>query len=213
MDSPMPVLVALMVGTALVYQLFFRYDHWAGGSMMEIAYERDNLTGEVHVLKPGEKYDFVSRLLGQQVLKVHENEGQAQKSVSKSEPIDALHAAVVEQKKTVSAPLPPGGAPVPGGGSTAQEDFEDLNRDGEMEKLSILNASGPGQEEANGQEMMDLQLTSKSKRIFFGQGLGLSTLSTRHAGWADLQLEIDEHRKLVYQFNPKLESYVLTNSH
>lgn len=64
MDSPVGFLMMLLLAGSLVFQLFFRYDHWTGGAHRDISFERDNLTGEVHQIKPGQRVDFMARLLG-----------------------------------------------------------------------------------------------------------------------------------------------------
>jgi hypothetical protein len=64
MDSPVGFLMMLLLAGSLVFQLFFRYDHWTGGAHRDVSFERDNLTGEVHQIKPGQRVDFMARLLG-----------------------------------------------------------------------------------------------------------------------------------------------------
>lgn len=60
----MRVWLGMLVVLAVGYQLLGRYERWPDGDTGRF-YERDNLTGEVHLLKPGEQSgNFLARFLG-----------------------------------------------------------------------------------------------------------------------------------------------------
>lgn len=60
----MPIVVAILLVVGLAYQLFFRFDHWVDSRNTQVVYERDNLTGETHIVREGEKRGFFARLIG-----------------------------------------------------------------------------------------------------------------------------------------------------
>lgn len=64
----MPLIIMVLVSSLAIFQMFFRYEHWNSEKYDGIVYERDALTGEIHVLQPGQEVDFVSRVFGKQVI-------------------------------------------------------------------------------------------------------------------------------------------------
>lgn len=60
----MPLLVALMVVLAAVYQLQFRYEHWPSQEREGMIYEHDNLTGQTRLIQPGARVNVMARILG-----------------------------------------------------------------------------------------------------------------------------------------------------
>lgn len=50
--SRMKNILVILIFLAILYQLFFRYDHWTGGPNNSILYERDSLTGKIRTILP-----------------------------------------------------------------------------------------------------------------------------------------------------------------
>lgn len=60
----MPFLILLLIFVSTSYQLFFRYEHWNDRNEPQLVYERDNLTGETHIIHPGDQISLVQRITG-----------------------------------------------------------------------------------------------------------------------------------------------------
>ena len=60
----MPFLILLILFVSTSYQLFFRYEHWNDRNEPQLVYERDNLTGETHIIHPGDQISFIHRITG-----------------------------------------------------------------------------------------------------------------------------------------------------
>lgn len=60
----MPFLIILLIFVSTTYQLFFRFEHWNDRSDTHLVYERDNLTGETHMIHPGDQISFIQRITG-----------------------------------------------------------------------------------------------------------------------------------------------------
>ena len=61
----MPVLVVLLLLIASTYQLFFRFDHWNDPNQSGVVFERDQLTGQVHLFTAGTRISLINRLTGE----------------------------------------------------------------------------------------------------------------------------------------------------
>ena len=51
----MPLIIMVLVSSLAIFQMFFRYEHWNSEKYDGVVYERDALTGEIHVLQPGQE--------------------------------------------------------------------------------------------------------------------------------------------------------------
>lgn len=60
----MPFLVLLIVFVSLSYQMFFRFEHWTDRNDPQLVYERDNMTGETHIIHPGDQISLFHRVTG-----------------------------------------------------------------------------------------------------------------------------------------------------
>lgn len=60
----MPVVIGVLLVLLAGFQFFFRYEHWPSQKQDGVIYERDKLTGQTHIIQPGEKVDFLARVVG-----------------------------------------------------------------------------------------------------------------------------------------------------
>jgi hypothetical protein len=221
-------MMMLLMAGALVFQLFFRYEHWTGGPHRDMTYERDNLTGETHTVRPGERVDFMARLLGnshwgQNAGKNNdtgktwldadpmrdedrlEEAGREKAAANKDEEAIAMNmTASPTVQRTTLAPVPP--TPDAKAGPDKKHELwesEDLNGDGRLEEVIQTQA-------ADG--MMDISVLSGSKELFYGRGKRLVVLPTRSQGWSDLQLKVSDQQTLRFRFNPAVDGYELGSS-
>ncbi len=195
----MRVLVGLLIAVAAAYQLFYRYDHWTGAGD-GMVYERDNLTGAVRQVKPGEQVDWLARLTGIQrsgdsgylqsldTFKTGDDgveEAMQMSMIEDARPVPASKEVVVAS----SAP------PIP---DTGSRPFSlrtiDLNMDGVAEEI-IQSA---GQHDG----LLDISIVKNGQEVFFGRGKELSILPSRGSGgWADIVLKTGPDSFQVYRYN------------
>jgi hypothetical protein len=60
----MPVVLSVFAAVLILFQLFFRYDTWHSENQDGLVYERDRLSGETHLIHPGQKIALTDRILG-----------------------------------------------------------------------------------------------------------------------------------------------------
>lgn len=209
----MPIFIVLLLVVGLGYQLFFRYEHWTGGPNNTVVYERDNLTGETHEIRPGETFDFWARVGGQHKLKRSKDKRHSRLDEElaevddgdfaepmllnmMSDPADKKRGAVVGA--AASALGAAAEAKLPAGTHVALE-REDLSGDGAMESVLRTQTVNDG--------LLDISVVRGSREVFYGRGKDLVVLPTRHQGWADLVLTGESGEKQVFRFNPSVEGY------
>jgi hypothetical protein len=209
----MPIFIVLLLVVGLGYQLFFRYEHWTGGPNNTIVYERDNLTGETHEIRPGEKFDFWARVGGQHKLKRTKDKRQAWSDEALAEgdegdfaepmllnmmadPADKKRGAVVG---AAAAAVGAAEEPKLAAGTHVALEREDLNGDGAMESVLRTKTVNDG--------LLDISVVRGSREVFYGRGKDLVVLPTRHKGWADLVMTGEAGEKQVFRFNPAVEGY------
>lgn len=219
MDSPAPFLVAAALVAGLVYQVGFRYEHWVGGANREVTYERDNLTGETHTIRPGEKLDFFSRLLGNHKVskkKDHDKDSSDEESENPSDNNDSDKTLAENPKQPeafaftmVEAPLKDKQAeitpPVPTDTAATKQpsyvvkDGMDLNGDGSVEQVIQNKTADDG--------LLDISIVSGGRELFYSRGTKLQVLPAKHSGWSDLALTVNDKEKTIYRFSPEIEGY------
>lgn len=205
----MKVLVGLLIAVAISYQLFYRYEHWPSNNRDGVIFERDNLTGAIRELQPGESVDWLSRLTGQRpgdgsdgfLESLHEpglatGTSQTQEAISMSMIADAK--AVPVSKEVVVASKAP---PIP---DTHTKPFSartiDLNMDGTAEE--IIQSAG----EHDG--LLDISIIKNGREVFFARGKELSILPSRgNAGWADIVLKTGPDSFQVYRYDVNTDAY------
>ena len=212
----MPVIIGLLVLVSVVYQFFFRYEHWNSQEREGVVYERDNLTGQVRVMQPGEKVDLTARLLGSpatgtpvpEVSPITQAMTQPQKNGNQTdEAFNLVNISVpahqTSQADNLGIATSP---PVPHGIQTPAQYVSrqiDLNKDGLAEEViqNILAQDG----------LIDISVVQGGKEIFYGRGKSIQVLPTRRYGWADLALNTDDWKPSYYRYNPKLDGYELVD--
>lgn len=60
----MPAIIGILLVLLAGFQLFYRYDSWPSKTKEGVMYERDRLTGELHVVYPGDKVGLIDRITG-----------------------------------------------------------------------------------------------------------------------------------------------------
>lgn len=60
----MPAIIGILLVLLAGFQLFYRYDSWPSKTREGVMYERDRLTGELHVVYPGDKVGMIDRITG-----------------------------------------------------------------------------------------------------------------------------------------------------
>jgi hypothetical protein len=201
MDSPAPFLILLTLVGGLAYQLFFRYDHWTGGEQNQITYERDNLTGQTHLIKPGERIDFVKRLLGDRNWTAAAPE-QSQETVPTPANPDSRQTAQKASPALGASedePMLLSMIADPQGGARDVQASEDLNKDGASEQIIQTQTAGDG--------LTDISVVSGGRELFYGRGKKLLVLPSKRAGWSDLALNVGPNQHLLFRYNPAVEGY------
>lgn len=217
----MSVVIGILVLCLAVFQLFFRYDHWPSREVDGAVYERDSLTGEVYVVRPGDPVDPVARLLGQHdtpdaTVPVPQAPAAASKTGDAGEV--ATLATIGEKIRNMKAirkgreffglsmvATSRGVPPEPGMGSNSPARHYvtrkiDLNRDGTDEEIIQRITANDG--------LIDISIVQPSGReLLYGRGQALHILSSRRLGWSDLALETGANTEVFYRYNPKIDSY------
>lgn len=208
MESPVPFLISLMLVAGVSYQLFFRYEHWTGGEHREVTYERDNLTGETHQVRPGDRIDFWARFLGSEnIRKKHKKHRDDEENDSDDAVTMNMIADPAARRKadTREAPVPKASDVDDSLGTTASavsrtvQGTEDLNGDGAVESIIQSKTTNDG--------LLDISVVSGGKELFYGRGKELQVLSSRRSGWSDLALKGDGKDKLLFRYNSAVEGY------
>jgi len=230
----MKAFFAFLVMFVIAFQLFFRYDYWNSKQDDGVVYERDKLTGEVHIIRPGERVDFLSRLVGKHIGSTldsrhpdrDQNEKKDTAKIASGQP-DALDdtdspdngiAPTPEAPQTMAmvdeAALPAessakAGGNIPTGGS---EETPAASGEGyALNKSLDLNKDGAMEKliktaEPGGETSISI-VTTSGKEIFFARGKGIHVLATRMEGWPDLALRQPGQSQQFYRYNPKSEVY------
>lgn len=195
----MRVLVGLLIAVAAAYQLFYRYDHWTGNKD-GMVYERDNLTGSVRQVKPGENVDWLARLTGIQrpgdsgyfeTLEQGKTEASGVDEAMQMSMIEDATPVPASKEVVVASSAPP----IPDAGN---KPFSlrtiDLNMDGVAEEI-IQSA---GQHDG----LLDISIVRNGQEVFFGRGKELSILPSRGSGgWADIVLKTGPDSFQVFRYN------------
>ncbi len=203
----MPVIIGLLVLVGVVYQFFFRYEHWNSQEREGVVYERDNLTGEVRVMRPGEKIDLTARLLGTSTTDSGTVGAPVPETAVTNQPLNqGGNTGEVFNLVTVTDSAQKTLQPVQPEAHTQGQYVSrqvDLNKDGLAEEViqNILAQDG----------LIDISVVQGGKEIFYGRGKSIQVLPTRQYGWADLALTTDDWKPSYYRYNPKLDGYELVD--
>ncbi len=206
----MPLFIVLMLIIGSVYQLFFRFEHWIDPQQNKIVYERDNLTGQTHIIRPGEPIEFFSRLVGtwnenSENDKNNEKNGKLNKIVSTLKDNGPFALSFIENETEAKNQTKSTSSPIPEPKNTQpislknNRDRSDLNRDGVTERVLIHQTARDG--------LLDISVLEGQREIFYGRGQRIHILPTNTAGWSDIALEINPQEKLVFRYNPALSGY------
>ncbi len=190
----MPLFLALMILMGAVYQLFFRFEHWIDPQQVKIVYERDNLTGQTHIIRPGEQVELFSRLVG--------TFGEQTETENKGPFAFTLIEETEEsgRKKSIALADPiPEPQESPAKISKPDKNRSDLNRDGVTESVLINQTARDG--------LLDISVLEGQREVFYGRGQRISVLPTTTAGWSDIALEITPREKLLFRYNPAVSGY------
>ncbi len=200
----MPVFLIMLLVLGGVYQLFFRYEHWVDTQNSRLVYERDNLTGETHIIKPGEKINVFSRLIG---------EGRNPKAdgpfsmslIEEPEPADGSAQKTVTGKITGAA-IPPEPVSAPPHHSPGRElpiaertNGPDLNGDGTPEQILMNRTADDG--------LLDISILEGHREMFYGRGRRIEILEEKAAGWSDIALVTHSGDRLVFRYSPAIAGY------
>ncbi len=222
-------LVLFFAASCAVYGLFFRFDYWvvppSEGSVnfKPTLMQRDNLYGETQQLAFVSQTQQLARWLGQWPPSSHQLKSEGSYHIN---PLLVHLGAVAEQTQTAAAQswktlqqrllsLQPGSRkkqPHLASKITAPQQamWVDLNGDdlGESIQKSMPNSiKGSG----SGDGLYDISVKADNQEIFYGRGKRLVILPTRHAGWADLELEVTPNERWRFTYQPELLGYsVLT---
>lgn len=198
----MPVVLVLLLITAFIYHLGFRFEHWTGGPKSEITYERDNLTGQTHEIRPGEKVDFLARLLGKDkiIKRKKHKEGDKDEDQNEDNKRDPVTMSMIESPQKASPDK------LAGNSATTRPTTEgsDFNGDGVKEQIVVSKILNDG--------LQDISVISNGRELFYGRGKKLTVLNSKTAGWADLSLETTDKRPILFQYRPTEEGYVAIES-
>jgi hypothetical protein len=212
----MPVIIGLFILSLMVFQLFFRYSHWPSRDIDGVVYEHDTLSGQVHLIKPGEPIDPVARLLGWYQANSVAQQGSRQtgsssnlaeitrkiqdlKAVRQNKELFAL--SMTDATRAETAPdkqqMPP--EPVNKEPHFVSRKL-DLNQDGTAEEVIQSISADDG--------LVDISIVRPSgQELLYERALSLHILSTRHLGWADISLQTDKNSETHFRYNPKVDAY------
>ncbi|MBY0449583.1 MAG: hypothetical protein K2X01_03025 [Cyanobacteria bacterium] len=218
-------LVLFFAASCAAYAVFFRFDYWVVPSaegtvnLKPTLMQRDNLFGETQQLAFVSQTQQLARWVGQwpptsQSLKVKGSYHINPLLVHAGAAVEQTQTAVVQSWKTIQqkfATLQPGSRKkqphLASKVTTAQQAmWVDLNGDelGESIQKSIPNSiKGSGV----GDGLYDISVKADNQEIFYGRGKRLVILPTRHAGWADLELEVTPHEHWRFTYQPELLGY------
>ena len=190
-NSRFPALIGVLVVVGVVYQLFFRYEHWRGGQDGSQLFERDGLMGTVRRIEAGESVNWLDRILGKG--------GQ----ISDLKP-PVPSAPPSQSSNTLDATPPALKTPTASTTTTAVQANMDLNHDGILEQRIETPVVGePG-------NLLDVSIvTTDGRELFYGRGKRLVPLTQQTAGWQDLLLEKPGGSPQQYRYNPTLGAYEL----
>ncbi|MEB3205909.1 MAG: hypothetical protein VKK59_01005 [Vampirovibrionales bacterium] len=183
--------IGVLIVVGVVYQLFFRYEHWRGGQDNLQLFERDGFTGAVRRIEPNTTVNWLDRLLGKPSQPVDIKSSSPAESPSAIEkptakPSDKLHRKTPTASTTTSA----------------VETALDLNRDGQNEQRIETPVAGQSA------HLMDVSIvTTDGRELFYGRGSRLSVLPEQTAGWFDLLLEKPGSAPHQYRYNPNSRTY------
>ncbi|MGE0201560.1 MAG: hypothetical protein AB7P76_11405 [Candidatus Melainabacteria bacterium] len=226
--------MAFLIMFVIAFQLFFRYDYWNSKDDDGVVYERDKLTGEVHIIRPGERVDFLSRVVGKHIgssldsrhpdrdktdKKSHVSPaGGHPEDLDDTDGTDNGDAPIPEAPQTMAmvdeASVPVVATTRPTAKTPAGDTEKTPAASGEgyaLNKSLDLNKDGAMEKliktaEPGGDTSISI-VTASGKEIFFARGKGIHILATRMEGWPDLALRQPGQSQQFYRFNPKSELY------
>ncbi|MBK8190633.1 MAG: hypothetical protein IPK79_09325 [Vampirovibrionales bacterium] len=231
----MPAVVAILLLFGLTYQLFFRYEHWVDRANSQIVYERDNLTGETHVAREGDKRGFLARLFGSRRDRLHgidapvnETDPVAMSLIEDRRPTQTLRLKKIEARSNFNADGTLARAPLPAAPTPDRAPPEPLNNmmiasSGEERKSPPLpvvdvqtrgldiNRDGVAEQimydRTANDGLMDISILVEHREVFYGRGKAIRVLPTGRNGWADVALMVNEQESRVFRYNPASSMY------
>lgn len=212
----MPVLIALLLVLVTGFQLFFRYEQLPNREDNGVVYERDRLTGVTREIHPGDKVDFVDRLMGgkKDAIKTERVTAMLQDATfKKDDEAFQLNMTSSRKKETTEKlvgvdPLEATEPPVPQATPQSHSPEQvvsrsfDLDDDGSPEQIIQSVTANDG--------YLDISVIKNGRELFYARGKQLQILPSKKHGWSDLAL-ITQSSKLrnVYRFDKKQDGYVL----
>jgi hypothetical protein len=185
--------IGVLIIVGVVYQLFFRYEHWRGGQDNVQLFERDGLTGAVRRIEPNATVNWLDRLLGKA------SQPSELKSPNPAELPSAIQTPTVKSSDKI-----PRKTPTASTTTSAVETTLDLNRDGQNEQRIETPVAGQPA------HLMDVSIvTTDGRELFYGKGSRLIVLPEQTAGWHDLLLEKPGSASEQYRYNPSMRTYEL----
>lgn len=214
-------LVLFLAASCAAYAVFFRFDYWAVPSLENVVtlkpilMQRDNLFGETQQLAFVPQTQQLARWVGQwpattQLLKSEGSYHINPLLVHVGAVVEQTQTALNQTWKTVQqrlAAVPPNARrKLPQLASKVtpaqQAMWVDLNGDDLGESIQKLKR-GSG----TGDGLYDISVKADNQEIFYGRGKRLLILPTKHAGWADLELEVTAHEHWRFIYQPDLMGY------
>jgi hypothetical protein len=215
------MMIGLLIMAAVVYQFFFRYEHWPSKDREGVFYEHDNLSGDTYEMKPGARATLFGRIIdsnepgGRFLEPLDRDRALSDRPV---EPSDNSGINLLDEKEVASAaqavPVPrdvivaTSAPPVPIAMMATDEPVEskpfairqvDLNKDGSSEEI-IQNA-------VQSDGLLDISIVKGGREIFFGRGKQVALLPSRGAsGWTDIALKSSKGLK-VFRYDTHTDLY------
>jgi hypothetical protein len=229
----MPLIIGLLIVMAAAYQLFFRYESWQSDEKPGVFYERDNLTGETRMLKPGTKLSVFARIMGQggsgeigesKHRYLEPFDGDEENSQNRNTPDNTnsgnsenIDLRDKEQVAKVARPVPiprevvvaSSAPPVP---HSYTESFDALEENQPFAVRQIdLNRDGSVEEiiqnATHPDGLLDISIVKNGREIFYGRGKQIALLPSRNQGWADIALKMGAKTLQVFRYDVKEAAY------
>ncbi len=231
----MPMFIGLLIVLALFYQFCFRYETYESAKKPGVLIERDTLTGDERLLKPGSKVTLMGRIFGSRggagdsryIEPWGSSTEPTESRIDPLEPASDADSATLpvdygnpQQVEKIARPVPvprevvvaSSAPPVPNAGLAADESGggEAIIKPFAIRQVD-LNKDGATEEiiqnatQADG--LLDISIVKNGREIFFGRGKQISLLPSRSEGWSDIVLKMGARTMQIFRYDPQEASY------